>query len=186
MREVILLGSGPTHSECPYDTEVWGVNLVCRLNRRLDKLFFFDAYDEWPVNGLKDSDLINCSNKGVEIITTQRNKDLVSKLGIKVTLYPVDKIIKAFNSHYFANSVAYMLAYALWLKVDKLKIYGIDQFDIRYVYERCCVEYWLGRLEERGIDYQLSEGTALLKTLNGKLYGYNKFYNKSWQDECIV
>lgn len=130
MREVIILGSGPTHSECPYDTEVWGVNIVCRFNRRIDKLFFFDAYDTWPSYGLTEKDLINSQSRGIELITTPKNIEWAKQFGVKCTEYPVDKIIKAYNSHYFANSVVYMLAYAIWTKVDKLKIYGIDQFDI--------------------------------------------------------
>jgi hypothetical protein len=180
VREVTILGSGPTHSLCKYDTEIWGVNHVSKWDMKLDKLFFFDDHDIFTTTTLTLADVARCYKRGVEIVTTQKNADHVEKVGIKCVIYPIDEIIEEFNTAYFANSISYMIAYAMHQKMDMIKMYGVDEFDIKYVYERCCVEYWLGRAKERGIELELSKGTAVLKTLDGKLYGYNKFIGKAW------
>ena len=35
-QELIILGCGPTHVECPYDKEVWGVNGTYTFAKKLE------------------------------------------------------------------------------------------------------------------------------------------------------
>ena len=40
--------------------------------------------------------------------------------------YPIDEVLAGCGSHYLNNTVAYAVAFALWNKVGKIKMFGID------------------------------------------------------------
>jgi len=189
MRDIIILGCGPTCADCKYDTEVWGVNSVAAWNERLDKLFFFDDLEAFNPMVMTIADVANSYNRGVELVTTQKNAEYCRGLHIPTTIYPLSEIVAEYHTAYFANSIAYMLAYAMREKADKVKLYGIDHLTFQtYILERACLEYWLGRMVERGIEVEIASGSALLKTGDGKLYGYDHFFNTaaSSLDRVIV
>ena len=93
-------------------------------------------------------------------------------------VYPLDEIIAHFNTKYFASSVCFSLAYAIYAGYEKIWLYGIDHTTgTCYVMQKACVEYWIGRAVERGIEVVIPKGSALCKTMNGKLYGYDFVYD---------
>ena len=77
---------------------------------------------------------------------------------------------------YLQNSVPMILAYALWIGVRKLYLYGVD-----YTYpgqearedDRANCEYWVGFCRGQGMEVQVCSDSTLLDTRNPtKLYGY--------------
>jgi len=175
--EIIILGSGATGAECPFDKEVWGCNNTIRNPNRLDKLFFFDNILTFNPEIMHIDDLITRGNK-VEYITTFHNAKFCSRKGILATVYPLAEVVKKFNTTYFANTVCYMIAYAMYMGAEKMDLYGIDHLTWQsYIVERCGVEYWLGRAEQSGVEVNITQESALCKTMDGKMYGYDEFYN---------
>ncbi len=89
-------------------------------------------------------------------------------------VYPLEQIIKAAGRRHFTSTFAYQAA-LLWyqhvvqgIKTKTLHILGVNLSSIdEYIHQKSCVEYWLGRLEEAGIQLEIPAGSALLK---GKLY----------------
>jgi hypothetical protein len=153
---MIILGWGPTSAECPYDDEVWGVNNVwCGFEgKRIDKIFAFDPWEEYNIREMK---------KVAPIVSWRDYADIK---------YPLEEIIEEFNSEYFTNSVTYMIAYALYLKEPEIRFYGIDApYGSKYALDKSGVEYWLGRAIERGMKIVSPEGSNLLKTVTGEVYG---------------
>lgn len=178
MKDIIILGCGMTHHECTYDTEVWGVNATVRWaekNGRLDKLFFFDDLATFSPNVMTAEEVVECK---AELITTEKNVKFLKQFGREATIYPLEEILQKFKTHYFMNSIAYMIAYAMYQgDIDMISMYGIDHMNWgSYAMERTGVEYWVGRAEGAGIKVWITPGSALRRTLDGKLYGYDFFY----------
>jgi hypothetical protein len=176
--EIILLGAGPSAAECPYDKEVWGVNTTIRWNRRqINKLFFFDDLETFDPMVMSLDDL-KYNHRNTEYISTFKNVKYAAKAGIEIIEYPLDAIIRKYNTTYFCNSVAYMIAYAMFTDVKSMDLYGIDHLTGQsYLTERAGAEYWLGRAAQSGMEINVSLGSAILHTMNGKMYGYDCFYD---------
>lgn len=94
--------------------------------------------------------------------------------------FPLERALREFGTAYYNSTVAYAVAYAILIGVKRLSLFGID-----YTYPnahqaekgRACVEYWLGRAHERGMELRLAQETTLLDTVehggSGVLYGYD-------------
>lgn len=95
-------------------------------------------------------------------------------------LYPLDEVVKRFGRKYFCSSVAYMIPMAIMCIEDypqqflpRIGLWGCDmQLTSDWAKERACVEYWLGRAEERGIEIVAPDESPILKSLY--LYGYEQ------------
>lgn len=93
--------------------------------------------------------------------------------------YPIAEIVEKFQTNYFTCGAAYMIAYALYCGAKKLYLFG---FDFAYGDEaapiepgRACVEYWLGRATERGVQFEIPGDSTLLsqsELAKKGLYGY--------------
>jgi len=180
-KEVILLGTAPSRHDCPFDCEVWGVNGVYTMQPhqvaegkpfRLDKLFTTDTTFSPEGNLHFDIDVMHKIKKkyGTEYISM--NPIGFGKIQLKATPYPWKEIVEKFKTLYFTSSVCHMIAYALYLNYDKLRLYGIDMASkSEYMMQKGGVEYWLGRAEERGCEVFISKGSVLLVPPTTTPYG---------------
>ena len=176
MKEVIILGCGPTSVECKYHCETWGVNGTYTFAKRLDKLFMTD--EESEVNSCwYDMRLIKKVNP--TLVFPTRYARFVESGFDKIEIYPIDEIQKKFNrTRFFSNSIAYMLAYALLHEYNRIHLFGIDMMtQSTYLQEKGGIEFWMGIAEGMracGKDIRINntKGSATGKTFNGKMYGY--------------
>ena len=96
---------------------------------------------------------------------------------INQATYPLDKIVKKYNSRYFNCSIAYMVAYALYKGFKTINIYGVDMaIGGEYQYERPSVMYWIGRAESKGVEVNTTINNAHF------LYGYESARLKTITD----
>lgn len=154
--DLIMLGTGPTHEQCPFDCETWSINDAFQSLRpkRLDKLFFFDRdYMQHPFPLDRDTAIrtTHLKAQGVEL-----NMENINRFGLKyrvitpyilntelpdteivsiwivpeiknLTILPMWEMVAKWKTDFFTNSFAWMIAYALWLgKYKKIKFYGVD------------------------------------------------------------
>lgn len=95
--------------------------------------------------------------------------------------FPLDEVINAIGSTYFNSTVAYAVAYAIYLGVEKISLFGVD-----YSYAdshkseagRGCVEFLLGLAAARGIQVEVaSDSTLLDANVDPRIrpYGYDAF-----------
>lgn len=93
--------------------------------------------------------------------------------------FPLIEVLNEFRNGYFNSTAAYAVAYAVWLGVKKISIFGCD-----YTYPnahdaekgRACLEYWLGIATERGIKIAVPKNTTLLDAIHTqreRFYGYD-------------
>ena len=157
MDTVIVLGMGASKKHCDFVAdEVWGINSVgdSFRDKKFHKMFAFDIWDTWYIDKMR---------KYAPVVSWQPYADIK---------YPLDEIVKEFNTDYFTNTITYMIAYAIYLGVSKIRMFGIDApYGGQYHQDKSGVEYWIGRAAERGITVEIPEGSWVLKTVTGKMYG---------------
>lgn len=79
--------------------------------------------------------------------------------------FPLEAVLNAGGVPYLNNTVAYAVAYARFIGVKKLSIYGVDFTRAnRHDGERgrACVEFWLGLCTASGMEIDLPAETALM------------------------
>lgn len=73
--------------------------------------------------------------------------------------YPLNTIIEKFKTNYFNNSIAYMIAYALYKGYKQINLWGVDiEKRSEYEFERPCVLYWIGIARGYGVQVNTSSG----------------------------
>jgi hypothetical protein len=92
-------------------------------------------------------------------------------------VFPIDRILNHYNTDFFRNSIALMIAYAIMVNPDleELRVYGqTENEDPKYHDDEGCVQYWLGYAAAKGIKVNTSINSTMLKVKNGIIYGYKK------------
>lgn len=90
--------------------------------------------------------------------------------------YPLKEVAKMFKTAYFGETIDYMCALAGYFEVKKVVFLGCDyQMHDRYPSERAGTEYWIGRLEERGIECDARPSQNLMKQAPRE-----PFYDPTW------
>lgn len=94
--------------------------------------------------------------------------------------FPLQEFLTEIDgSAYFNSTAAYAIAYAIYLGVEHLAVFGND-----FTYEnshhaekgRACVEWWLGYAKGRGMQITVPHVSSLLDACNSpadRLYGYD-------------
>ena len=87
--------------------------------------------------------------------------------------YPLENILDTFPQRYFTNSVAYMIALAVFQGVEEIQIWGVDMATKEeYTAQRSGVEYWVGLAQGAGVDVLIPEMSDLCKSR--VLYGFHE------------
>ena len=157
---VTILALGTTASQCPYNGEVWTLNNGYRKAERFDKLFLCHkppgTHLDWNEIRALDTEIISLHD--------------IPRL--KMTLYPLKKIVRKFHTSYFSDTLAYMIAYALYMEYDEIKLYGADMAPAEdYIWERPGLEYWIGRAIGMGVKVWTPPGSSICRTMTGRPYG---------------
>ena len=158
--------------------EIWGINCIGGIIH-VDKTFMLD-----PVSRFLDTENAGSQTEiAREFLKKNKNPIITCELDKRVKnleLYPLEEIAKDLGICYFNNTVAYAMAYAIWKKVKKIFLYGID-----YTYKnvniaesgRACCEFWCAIAISKGIKLEIAQNSGLLDTNvpdNEKLYGYHR------------
>ncbi len=92
--------------------------------------------------------------------------------------FPLQKVINSLGVAYFNNTVAYAIAYAIYIGVKKIGIYGADYSYVdlhKSERGRGCVEFLLGIATAKGIHVVVAGDSSLLDANipdDQKFYGY--------------
>jgi hypothetical protein len=188
MKDIIILGMGGTRVDCPFDSEVWGVNTGYRqaiqMKGKLDKVFIahrgqeYDFADD-PIFNFDEFNLL--VGVGIEIVSLFDVKEIT-----KITRYPFEEIVKKFDTMYFSDTIAYMIAYALHyntkyrkdgtLKLKepmRIRMYGVDMHTKdEYATERGGIEYFIGVAKTLGVDFWIHPDSSVCKTTTLQPYGF--------------
>jgi len=93
--------------------------------------------------------------------------------------FPLEDVLNNLGHDYFNSTAAYAVAFAIHIGASKISLFGID-YTLPNQHQaekgRACVEYWLGKAQERGIKIALPKTTTLMDACHGRpdrLYGYD-------------
>lgn len=181
--------------------EIWGINSAC-LVYRLDLCFsmhtkavmegecpwddyargpssVFDAAQREKERQLFDKELttLHADYKatGTPLVTLDGHDDTLQ--------FPLAEVCELVNSNYFTTTGAYMIAYAMYCaqvaNLRRLNLYGFD-FDYKNPLGsteqgRSCVEYWLGRATQGGLQITVPVSSTILGSrtlMEDGLYGF--------------
>lgn len=160
--------------------EIWAINNVASVIYH-DRVFMMD-----PPARFLDTDNAGGQTEGMRKLLLEHNKPIYTctndeRCNKNLIEYPIAEVVKDLNCHYLNNTVAYAIAFALWNQVNHLKLFGIDfsyKGNLHFAEAgRACVEFWLCKCSEAGMQIEVASSSGLLDTsvpLNEKLYGYHR------------
>jgi len=190
LKSVCILGLGPSVNQYLEVTkriggrhkladEIWGINALGGVFE-CDKIFHMDdvRIQEIRAKSAPESNISVMldwikNHKG-PIVTSRAHPDYPG-----LVEFPLEAVLNEFGHDYFNSTAAYAVAYAIFLGVEKLMIFGND-FTYPNSHDaekgRACVEFWLGVASQRGIKISLPQSTSLMDammTRAARLYGYD-------------
>jgi len=163
--------------------EIWAINAMIGVLPNIDRAFildpmsrFFDTEDAGTMTPMMRNKLTLVD---YPIYSCELDERVPA-----VEEYPLKQIVKYSKSAYLNNTVAYAIAYALWSKVKQISIFGVDftyQTNMHFAEAgRGCVEFWIGKCINQGIQVGIAPRSSLLDTdvdTKHKLYGYHRLDN---------
>lgn len=163
--KVNLIGRGTGWEDAPRNELSWGITLI-NLKRNVDLVIDMNVYEDGRWGEL-------------ERIGARQSRDKAKQDNvpyIDLNNYPIDTIIKFFNTDYFSNTVDYAIALAIYKGYTEIGLYGINMLrGSEYAYQKAGVEFWIGQAMGRGIKViNHSPISTILKTKTGKMYGYDR------------
>ena len=175
--KVAILGMGEGWDAAKkedYD-EIWGVSPLVLRRDDLDLAFQMHNLDWSAADGyleLKGDienfwDSINEINEKKIPIILQAEHEFFPH----GTVFPLEEM----PALYFTSTFAYMIAYALYKRIDEIDIYGVPLcLEGEYREQRSCLEFWIGFAAGRGTKVTVHGVTILLSAIPYEgLYGYD-------------
>jgi SAM-dependent methyltransferase len=105
--------------------------------------------------------------------------------------FPLEAMVNECPNGYFNSTAAYAVAYAIFLGVKKISLFGCD-FTYPDAHDaekgRACVEFWLGVASERGIKVAVPKTTSLLDALHSqdeRFYGFSDTRTLAFKREQV-
>lgn len=170
----MMEGLGGRHAFCD---EVWGINsygdvLAC------DRVFHMDdvkVQEQRSANNPKIGRMIESLKRfSGPVVTSRAYPDYPNFVA-----YPLEDVINAVGTPYFNCTPAYAIAYAIYLGVRRISLFGLD-FTWPNAHDaeqgRACCEYWVGRAMQRGIEVFVCNTSSLMDAnvpSDLKFYGYD-------------
>jgi len=159
--------------------EVWAINSMSSVIYH-DKCFMMDPPSRFidTPNAGKQTNIMTDrlkKNLGVPIFSCTLDKRCPD-----VIEYPLQDVLKKVGYSYLNNTVAYALAYAIYIDVKELHLYGMDFTHKNVSFAeagRGCCEFWLAIAATKGIKLNIAHNSSLLDTNvpdDQKFYGYHR------------
>jgi len=157
--------------------EVWAINAMIGVLPNIDKAFILDPMsrflDTHDAGGMTDMMRRTLPLVDYPIYSCELDSRVPA-----VEEYPLESVVKDLGCSYFNNTIAYAIAYALWAKVGSISIFGVDftyKTNMHFAESgRACVEFWIAKCIDSGIDVSIAPKSSLLDTdidIKDKLYG---------------
>lgn len=171
MNIVTIVGNGRTRTQAPHDDTtrvIWTMNnhallwqkRTCAVFEMHDDALTTTRYDEFYKSWLRES-------HPVPVYMLNPVADIPSAIR-----YPLEEIGAQFGTHclkgsrtvrdLYTSTTAYMIALALYLKFQRIEIYGVELDKANeYADHRDAVFFWLGKATALGVDIWVPEDCAL-------------------------
>ena len=188
-RDVCLLGYAEETRDLvfglPETTEIWAINMAHVFifgpqgpKTRAAATYWFQIHPrDWAAAGKAPTGFFGRPKEHLDFLARFQGTVWMQAADPDIPnsrRYPLEDVIAASGRRYFTSTFAYQLALAwyehavLGRSIGKLRVYGVNLTSMdEYIHQKSCVEYWLGRLEQLGVDIEIPGASALLQ---GRLY----------------
>jgi hypothetical protein len=97
-------------------------------------------------------------------------------------IYPLKPVIDRFGRYFFTSTIAYMLAFAITLKPEKIGLWGIDMSAAEelYTHQRPACHYFIREAQKAGIEVIAAPQSDVMNP--PPLYGYKEF-TRMWNKQ---
>lgn len=162
--------------------EVWTMNSYCNVIES-DRLWHMDNIEVQRIRAKGGNVKVKGFLKAMKeykgpIYTSVLHPDYPN-----LVQYPLMEIAQKLGSLYFTSTPAYAIAYAIYIGVEEISLYGLD-----YTWPgmaevelgRSCAEYWIGQGSARGVKFKVAPFSSLMEARVWSkeripLYGYDGF-----------
>lgn len=163
----------------PIADEVWGINalgdvLACDRVFHMDDVLVQEGRAALDPTG-NIANMLEWLKKHPGPIYTSIVRDGYPGL----VAFPFEDVMNSGGFPYFNNTAAYAIAYAIYIGVETISLFGID-FSLPNMHSaekgRACCEFWLGIAAARGINIHVPEKTTLMDACvpdDERFYGYD-------------
>ena len=160
--------------------EVWAINAMIGILPDIDRAFILDPMsrflDTEDAGGMTKMMREKLPQSYFPIYTCELDERVPSAVE-----YPLEEVVSSLGCSYFNNTVAYAIAFALFAKVGKLSIFGVDftyKSNMHFAESgRSCVEFWVSKCIDSGMSISIAPRSSLMDTdidIKEKLYGYHR------------
>lgn len=179
VRDIVLLGYAETTREMvnalPPSVSLWGINMASVFVKRkmtADDYWFQLHPRDWASSGGQPTGYFGRPKEHFEFLQKFPGTVWLMEEDAEIPngkAFPFDEVVRHFDREYFTSTFAYQMALALWehqngKPIRRMYVYGIDLTALEeYSGQRPCAEYWIGRMEQAGIDVSIPLQSALLK-----------------------
>lgn len=164
VRQVAIVGKAGTSAFAPFKDEsweIWGMAWIGmpRASR------FFDLHSEVHMAGNPDRATVEewigkaMARSPDAPVYCDPSRVPLYKNAVE---YPLQQVMNFLPIPFLENSVAYMLALAIYERVDALGLYGVHMMASgEYAFERPSITYLVGLAQGRGITVDIPPGSPL-------------------------
>lgn len=164
MRQVAIVGKAGTSALAPFKDEGWEIwGMAWIVMPRASRLF--DLHSETHLEENKDRSTVeDWIAKAVERspdapVYCEPSRMSAYKTAVE---YPLQEVAAFLPIAFLENSVAYMLALAIYERVDRIGLYGVHMMASgEYAFERPSITYLVGLAQGRGITVDIPPGSPL-------------------------
>lgn len=176
-RRVHIVGKGTGQWNVPKEGELWGLNDMCLQMKNLSLTFQIHDIDKMLDRRGQEKRFLKAFEESLKIINELNIPVIVQKKHEALPngiVFPMNEM----PLYYFTSTVAFMIAYAIYEKVDSIDIYGITlSTEEEYTFERPCIEFWVGYAMGQGIEVTIHKPSNLLSSApNYGIYAYDWGY----------
>jgi hypothetical protein len=191
-KKVAIVGYTTTRELAPYDDpefEIWGINDIYRHIPRFDRFFQLHKPEQLDKEHKAHPERDNAEINRASIMNMQcpvylQEADPEIPHTIK---FPLQELIDTFSPYfvepehtkYFTNTIAYLLAFAIYEGFEEIHVYGVDMaMSSEFSQQRPSCEFWLGVAVGRGSKIHVPNQADLLKARF--LYAYEDDKKDAW------
>jgi hypothetical protein len=171
--KVAIVGFAPSWKEAPFDSkpeecEIWCLNEMYRVAPEIKSFRasrWFEIHDlTTPSKNTKEHQSF-LQTVTVPLYVQKKYEHLPNAI-----VFPWEEMFKYFEdkgvlgARYFTSSIAYFVAFAIYLGFKEIEIWGVDMAtSSEYQGQRNCVEFWIGLATGLGIKVYVPPSSDLLK-----------------------
>ena len=160
--------------------EVWAINAMIGVLPSIDRAFILDPMsrflDTYDAGNMTEMMRFRLPLANYPIYSCELDERVPAAIE-----YPLEDVVGKLGCSYFNNTIAYAIAYGLWAGVKSISVFGVDftyKSNMHFAEAgRGCVEFWLSKCIDAGINVSIAPRSSLLDTdidFKDKLYGYHR------------